>query len=146
MSAPDFNTDDLLEQARGNQTALYYLAARRAKELEGSVDGWASYVAEDFAPSWDEMGDEASASRVARMAAMNMATTSDMRVTGLEGDDSRAVVTLEGPDPEWIEAMNVSVQDVDRVNELIFDAIATRRGLTYGQERTGNTLRMTFAR
>ena len=38
MSGIDFSTDDLLDQARGNQTAIWYLAVRRARELDGTVD------------------------------------------------------------------------------------------------------------
>ena len=146
MGAPDFNTDDLLEQAKGNQTALWYLAARRAREQEGSVEGWASYVGEDFAPSWDGMGDHASALDIATQAAMNMATTADMRVVDVSGSQARAVVVVEGPEQEWIDQMKANLEDLDRVNEVIFLAIAKRRGLTYTQERHGQTVRMTFAR
>ena len=41
---PEFGTEELLEQARGNQSAIWHLAVRRAREQEGSVDGWASYA------------------------------------------------------------------------------------------------------
>lgn len=146
MGAPDFSTEDLLEQARGNQTAFYYLAARRAKEMEGSVERWASYVADDFAPSWDQMGDKPSALEIATQSAMNMATTADMHVVDVSGDDSRAVVTLEGPEEEWVDTMKVAVEDLDRVNEIIFAAITTRRGLTFTQEREGGSVRLTFER
>lgn len=146
MSGIDFGTDKLLEQARGNQTAVWHLAVRRAREQEGSVEGWASYVGEEFAPSWDEMGENASALDVARTAALNIATTADMRPTALEGDESRAVVTVEGPESDWTDSMGTSVEDLDRTNEIIFSAIARRRGLTMTQERTGSTFRLVFER
>src|SRR5215210_7501073 len=114
MGAPEFSTEDLLEQARGNLTAFYYLAARRAKEMEGSVEGWAAYIGDDFAPGWDGMGDDASALQVATQAAMNMATTADMRVVDVSGDDTRAVLTLEGPEQEWVDAMKTAIEDLDR--------------------------------
>ena len=69
-----------------------------------------------------------------------------MHVVDVTGDDTNAVVTVEGPEQEWIDAMKVAVEDLDRINEVIFVAIATRRGLTYTQERTGGNVRMTFAR
>jgi hypothetical protein len=146
MAGIDFGTERLLEQARGNQTAIWHLAVRRAREQEGSVEGWASYVGEDFAPSWDELGESASALDVARAAALNIATTADMRPTALEGDETRAVVTAEGPESEWTDPMGTSVEDLDRVNEIIFSAIARRRGLTLTQERTGGTFRLVFER
>jgi hypothetical protein len=146
VGAPDFSTEELLEQARGNQTAVWHLAVRRASEREGSVEDWASYIGEDFAPSWDEMGDDPSALDVARQAAMNIATTADMQVVDLEGDDARAVVTVDGPEQEWIDAMKTTAEDLDRVNEVIFRAIASRRGLSYSQEREGGAFRMIFAK
>lgn len=146
MAGIDFDTEELLEQARGNQTAIWHLAVRRAREQEGSVDGWASYVGGDFAPSWDEMGESASALDVARAAALNIATTADMRPTALEGDEARAVVTVEGPESDWTDSMGTSVEDLDRANEIIFSAIARRRGLSLTQERTGSTLRLVFER
>jgi hypothetical protein len=146
VSGIDFGTDELLEQARGNQSAIWHLAVRRAREQEGSVEGWASYVGEQFAPSWDEMGDNASALAVARTAALNLATTADMRPTSAEGDENRAVVTVEGPEADWTEAMGTSIEDLDRTNEIIFSTIARRRGMTLTQERTGTTMRLVFER
>jgi hypothetical protein len=146
MSGIDFGTDELLEQARGNQSAIWHLAVRRAREQEGSVDGWASYIGEHFAPSWDEMGENASALDVARMTAMNIATTADMRPTAVEGDQDRASVTIEGPESDWTEAMGTSIEDLDRSNEIIFSTIARRRGLAMTRERTGTTLRFIFER
>lgn len=145
MAEIDFTTEELLEQARGNQTAIFHLAVRWARERDGSVDGWASHVGEAFAPSWDEFGETASALEVARSAALNMATTADMRPVELTGDDSRAVLTLEGPEQEWLDNMGTTVEDLDRTNELIFLPIARRRGLTLTPEREGNILRLTFA-
>ena len=69
MGDLDFDRDELLEQARGNSSAIWHLAARYAREREGSVDGWASYVGAAFAPSWDPMGDRPSARRVALQSA-----------------------------------------------------------------------------
>ena len=61
-------------------------------------------------------------------------------------DDARATVTCEGPEAEWLDQTGVAAEDLDRVNEVIFGAIAERRGLAYTQEREGSTLRMSFAR
>ena len=146
MAKLDFTTEEILEQARGNLTAFFHLAVRWARERDGSVDGWASHVGEAFAPSWDEFGDDASALEVARMAGLNMATTADMRPVDLTGDESGAVLTVEGPDQEWLDNMGTTVEDVDRTNELIWVPIARRRGLAFTPEREGNLLRLTFAK
>ena len=143
---PEFGTEELLEQARGNQSAIWHLAVRRAREQEGSVDGWASYVGNDFAPSWDDIGDDASALDVARMTAMNMATTADMHPVDVSGDARRAEVTIDGPERDWLENMGTTAEDIDRTNELIFRAIAERRGMTLEARRNGSRLTLTFVR
>lgn len=146
MTDLDFTTDEVLRQAKGNSTAIWHMAVLWAKQQSGGVDAWASFVGQEFAPSWDELGDNTSAITVARLAGLNMATTADMAPVDLSGDDARAVLTIEGPDQHWLEDMGTTTEDLDRTNELIFSAIAQRRGLTLTAERNGSTLRLTFAR
>lgn len=142
----NFTEADLLEQARGNQSAFFHLSVRWAKERDQSVDRWAKFVGDDFAPSWDEMGDAASALRVARQTAMNMATTADMRPVSVEGDEGRAELIIEGPEQEWLDRFGTAIADLDRTNELIFRAIAQRRGLSVETRRDGGNLHLIFAR
>jgi hypothetical protein len=142
----DFDRDRLLEQARDNQTAIWHMAARYAREREGSVDGWASFVGAGFAPGWDPMGDRPSARRVALQSALNMATTSDMHPASLTGDDDRAELVLEGPEQEWLDDFGTTRDDIDRTNELVFRAIADGRGLTLEFRREDDGLHLVFAR
>jgi hypothetical protein len=142
----DFDRDELLEQARGNQTAIWHLAVRYAREREGSVDGWASFVGAEFAPSWDSMGDRPSARRVALQSALNMATTADMHPVDVTGDDDRAELLLDGPEQEWLDDSKTTVDDMDRANELVFRAIAEGRGLTLDCHRDDAGLHLVFAR
>lgn len=142
----DFNPDELLAQARGNQTAIWHLAARWARERDGSADAWASFVGREFAPSWDDMGGDASAREVALQAAFNMATTADMRPVELTGDDSRAELLLEGPDQESLDAFATTREDIDRTNELVFRAIAEGRGMTLESRRDNAGLHLVFAK
>ena len=146
MAKLDFETDVLLGQARGNQSAIWHLAVLWARQQQGTVDGWASFVGQNFAPSWDELGEDVSALEVARLAGLNMATTADMEPVDLSGDETTAVLTLTGPDPEWLRNMGTTVGDLDRTNELVFSAIAERRGLRLISERDGETLRLTFGK
>jgi hypothetical protein len=146
MTNLDFSDDEVLSQAKGNGTAIFHLAVRWARQQSGGVDGWASFVGEEFAPTWDELGDNSSALRVARLAGLNMATTADIEPVDVSGDDARAVLTLEGPEQQWLDDMGTTTEEIDRANELIFRPIAQRRGLTLTVDRSGNTLRLTFAR
>jgi hypothetical protein len=146
MTDVDFGRDDLLEQARDNQTAFWHLTVRWAIDHEGSVDGWANFVGNEFAPSWDELGEDASAYRVARIAGFNLATTADMHPVELSGDQARAELIVEGPDQRWLDQSRTNREDHDRANELIFRAIAERRGLTVEVRREGDRLHLVFAR
>lgn len=146
MADLDFTTDELLNQARGNQTAIWHLAVRWARERDGSVDAWADFVGREFAPSWDEMGDDASAREVALGAALNMATTTDMHPVELTGDDSRAELLLEGPDDESLEAFATTREEIDCANELVFRAIAEGRGMTLESRRDDAGLHLVFSR
>ena len=146
MAELDFTQEDLLEQARGNQSAFWHLALRWAREREGSADGWAEFVGEQFASSWDELGNPASALEVARLAALNAATTADMRPVELSGDDSHAELLIEGPEDHWLSRFGTTRDESDHANELIFRAIARRRGLTLQMRRDEMGLRLVFAR
>ena len=146
MGDLDFDRDELLEQARGNSSAIWHLSARYAREREGSVDGWASYVGAAFAPSWDPMGARPSARRVALQSALNMATTGDMHPVDVTGDDERAELLLEGPEHEYLDEYGTTVVEIDRTNELVFRAIAEGRGLTFDCHRDDAGLHLIFAR
>ena len=146
MADLDFSPEQLLEQARGNQTALWHLGLRWARERDGSVDAWARFVGEQFAPGWDEMADHASAHEVARLAALNLATTADMRPVKLSGDDLQAEVVIEGPDEQSLTEWESKREDNDRANELIFRAIAERLGMTLEARRDEAGLHLVFAR
>ena len=146
MEKLDFSAEELLEQARSNQTAFWHLALAWTRQRDWTVDTWAGFVGRHFARSWDEMGDDPSALQVARTAALNVATTADMRPVKLSGDDSRAELVIEGPDEEWLNDFGTTLDDTDRANEMIFRAIAERRGLKLEARRDEAGLHLIFMR
>jgi hypothetical protein len=146
MADLDFTPQEILEQARGDSAALWHVGVRWAREHDGSVDAWASFVGRVFAPSWDSLGDDASALVVARQVGLIMASQGDMRPTALSGDAARAEVVAEGPDPDALEQFGTSIEDIDQAQELVFGAIADRRGMTLECRRAGPDFHMTFAR
>jgi hypothetical protein len=146
MTDLDFTPDEILEQARGDSAAVWHMAARWARERDGSVDGWASFVGKEFAPTWDEMGENASTLDVARQVALIMAGQADMKPIELSGDDARAEVIVEGPAPDYLKASGTSVAEIDRTHELVFGAIAERRGMTLDCRRDQVGLHLVFAR
>jgi hypothetical protein len=145
MGDTEFSTERLLEQASGNQSALFFVALRYARERDGSIDGWATFVGDQFADSWGEMQD-AGALEVARVVGLNFACSADSKFVGLEGDYSRAEVVIEGPEAEWLEQAGVSVEDNDRANELIFRRIADHLGLSFEVRRDGERFHIILSR
>jgi hypothetical protein len=139
MGDTEFSTERLLEQASGNQSALFFVSLRWARERDGSVDGWATFVGDQFADSWDDARD-AGAREIARIVGLNFACSADSKFVGLEGDDSRAEAIIEGPEAEWLEQAGVALEDNDRANELIFRRIADHLGLSLEVRRDGERL------
>ncbi len=144
MGDTEFSTERLLEQASGNQSAMFLLAVRWARERDGSVDEWANFVGNQFAEGWSSMRD-GGAREVARMAGLNFACSADSKFVGLEGDASRAEAVIDGPDPEWLEESGVSLEDNDRANELIFARIADSLGMSFESHRDAEGLHLTFS-
>jgi uncharacterized protein involved in tellurium resistance len=145
MGDTDFSTDRLLEQASGNQSAMFFVALRWARDRDGSVDGFANFVGEQFANSWGDMRD-AGARDIARIAGVNFASSADSKFIGLEGDDQRAEALIEGPDAEWLVDAGVTLEDSDRANELIFARIAQQIGVRFESHRDANGLHLIFSR
>ncbi|MBA3687553.1 MAG: hypothetical protein H0W81_01745 [Chloroflexi bacterium] len=144
MGDTDFSTERLLEQARGNQSAIFLLAVRWARERDGSVDGWANFLGSQFAEGWASLRGGA-ALEVARMAGLNFASSADSKFVRVEGDSSRAEAVIDGPDPQWLEETGVSIEDNDRANELIFARIADYLGMSFEAHRDADGLHLTFS-
>jgi hypothetical protein len=145
MNDTEFPTERLLEQASGNQSAMFIVSLAWAKQREGSVDGWAGFVGDQFADSWDSMRDSG-AREVARIAGLNFASSADSTFVRLEGDAQRAEAVIEGPDPEYLEGTGVTPEDSDRANELIFGRIAAHLGLSLDVRRDEAGLHLVFSR
>lgn len=145
MGDTDFSAERLLKQASGNQSAMFLVSMAWAKQRDGSVDGWAEFVGDQFADSWDEMRD-AGAKDIARMAGLNFASSADSTFVSLDGDATRAEALIDGPDPEWLEGTVVTRDDSDRANELIFGRIAAHLGLSLDVRRDEAGLHLVFSR
>ena len=51
MAKIEFTNDEILEQARGDSAAIWHAAARWARDRDGSVEAWASFMGREFAPT-----------------------------------------------------------------------------------------------
>jgi hypothetical protein len=145
MNDTQFSAERLQEQASLNHTAFFVVSLAWAKQRDGSVDGWAGFVGDQFADSWDSMRDRG-ARDVARIAGLNFASSADSKFIRLEGDERRAEAVIQGPDPEWLEGTGVTSEDSDRANELIFGKIAAHLGLSLEVRRDEEGLHLVFSR
>jgi hypothetical protein len=145
MNDIEFSTERLLEQASGNQSGMFIVSLAWAKQRDGSVDGWAGFVGDQFADSWDEMRDQG-ALDIARIAGLNFACSADSELIRLDGDAQRAEAVIQGPDPEWLEDSGVTTEDSDRANELIFGRIAAHLGVSLEVHRDEEGLHLVFSR
>lgn len=145
MADIEFSNERLLEQASGNQSGLFFVGLAWAKQRDGSVQGWAEFVGENFADSWNELRG-GSALEVARMAGMNFASSADSKLVSVDGDDGRAEALIDGPDSEWLENTTVTREDVDRANALIFRGIAEHIGLRLEAHRDSAGLHLVFSK
>ena len=145
MNDTEFSAERLLEQASGNQSGMFMVSLAWAKQRDGSVDGWAGFVGDQFADSWNSMRDRG-ARDIARIAGLNFASSADSKFIRLEGDDQRAEAVIQGPDPEWFEGTDLTSEDSDRANELIFRRIAAHLGLSLEARRDAEGLHLVFSR
>jgi hypothetical protein len=145
MNDTEFSAERLLEQASLNQSAMFIVSLAWAKQRDGTVDGWAGFVGDQFADSWEEMRDSG-AREIARIAGLNFASSADSTFLRLEGDGQRAEAVIEGPGPEWLEGTGVTKEDSDRANELIFGRIAAHLGLSVEVRRDEEGLHLVFSR
>lgn len=145
MDDTQFSTERLLQQASGNQSAIFLLALRWARERDGSVEGWATFFGDEVAGGWESLRD-AGAREVARTAGLNFASSADSKFAGLEGDESRGEALIEGPDDQWLKDYGVSLEDNDRTNELIFQRIAGHLGLSFECRRDERGLHLVFSK
>jgi hypothetical protein len=53
---------------------------------------------------------------------------------------------VEGPDPEYLDQAGTTTEEIDRTQQLVFAAIAERRGMTLDCSRDESGFHMTFAR
>jgi hypothetical protein len=143
MDDMEFAESRLLQQASGNQSAIFLVSLAWAKQRDGSVDAYATFIGDEFADSWEEMRG-AGAREVARMAGLNFASSADSKVVSLDGDAARAEIVVEGPDPEWLDGTAVTAADSDRANELIFGRIADYLGLRLEVRRDDAGLHLVF--
>jgi hypothetical protein len=127
--AVSFTEKELLEAAEGNAEGIMLATLSYLHQKNLSVEDWAKFVGKVFAPGWDEVKGQG-VDEVARVIAINVATTGG-RLLSVTGDEDQAEVVAIWPAEEtWLSEAHVQRKDIQPVLE-IFGPIADRLGIKF---------------
>lgn len=130
-------TEELLDHAEENVTALILGTIAYLREQGLPVDGWVTYLGERVAPSWEEVKGQG-ARDVARLVALNvMAAGGD--VHALSGDDNAAELQCSWPDAEDLTFFDLTREDLDPFLD-IYQPITAYLGLSHEAHRAGEQI------
>jgi hypothetical protein len=137
-----FTQEEVLQMAQGNATAFVLTAFAHLKERGLDPDEYVAFFGRKVAPGWEEMRGRP-VSEVARAAALNPVSVG-ATLLSLSGDDTYAEVLLaEWPDREFLEELELTQSDGDRVLNA-FEPIMEYLGIRYSWQREGEAVRLTF--
>lgn len=144
MSAPTFTNDELLEQAKGNATAVMLVTLAYLKRTGGSIADWTRYAATALAPGWAEAANF-DALQLGRIWALNLASTGGA-VQSLQGATQRAeLVVQDWPSGEFLTLLGLTREDADPFMELV-PLLTHSVGATATCTRAGDTLTIVVTR
>jgi len=136
-------TEELLDHAEENITALILGTVAYLKSKQLPVDGWVSFLGESVAPSWDEVKGQG-ARDVARLVALNV-IASGGDVTSVTGDDSSATLQCSWPDSEDLTHFGLTREDLDPFIQ-IYQPITAFLGQSFQAARDGDQTTVTISR
>lgn len=143
MADTTFTPDQITKQAQLNAGVIPLVALAFLKERGISLDQFATFVGERFAPGWSTL--QGGAAAVARMAALNI-VSGGADLVGPEGDENRAEATLAGWDgQQTLDMLGLTQAEADTFVDA-FGPIAASLGLRYAARRAGDQLHLSFTR
>lgn len=144
MADTTFTAEELHEQAQGNAAIFPLVTIAYLRERGLSVDEWAVFVGQRFAPSWSSLqgGD---AVTVARFAARNIVAEGARLVSLTGGADRGEAVIADWPDPEALSMFGLTQDDANPVLHS-FRPIAEYLGLQFALRREGEHVHLIFTR
>ncbi len=140
----EFSPEEVSFQAQGNATALALTALAYLTERGLDRDEYVAFHGRRFAPVWEELRGQPVV-EVARLAALN-AVSLGATLRELSGDDRSAEVLVAGwPDEGFLDLLGLSREDAQRQHGA-FGPIMERLDISYGWQREGEAVKMTFER
>ncbi|HEU5346552.1 MAG TPA: hypothetical protein VFU60_19535 [Ktedonobacterales bacterium] len=144
MGAPTFTNDEMLEQAKGNASAITLITVAYLKQTGASATDWTRFASAALAPTWRVAADF-DASQLAHIWALNFASTGGA-VQSLQGDAQRAeLVVSDWPSGDVLAALGLTREDADPLLEIV-PLLMGSVGATGSCERAGDTLHIVITR
>ena len=131
----EWTAQEILQQAQMNGISSMLGTIVYLRQRGESIDEWAKYLGEMFAPGWQGLRD-ASALDVMHSAVFNPVSLGGQLVS-IDGDDKRASAVIDFPIKEMAEEIGVSVEEFDRVMTNIYNAIFDFLGINFTSQRDG---------
>lgn len=142
-SKPAFTPQQITDMAQENANAFALASVAFLREHKISIDDFATFVGQCYAPGWEEMRGK-TAREVAQLTALNMASVgADVR--SLTGDGTQAhLVIVDWPPKDFCEFFSLSPSEVDPLWNL-YEPIARYLGFNYTWKRRGDEVTLIFS-
>lgn len=138
MTSPEFTTEQLYQQAQGNQTGFILATIAYFKEQGQTPQEWVTFVGKQFAPFWDEVKDQGA--RAAMQAVVVNFVSAGGTVQSLSGDETQAEASVANwPPADLMQHLGLTLEDIDPFYE-IFTPVAAFLNLRYAWRRQGNQI------
>ena len=139
MAEPEFSTDQLLEQAQGNITAIILGTLAYLKAHSLSSEEFIAFMGKLVAPGWEEV--KGQGARAAMKYIARNASTTGAGLASISGDENQAEVVLTNwPSTTDLEVFGVTQEEVDAFAWAIYHPVAAYLNLHYEWQRHGNQI------
>ncbi len=140
---PIFTTEQVLDMAKLNVSALWFGTIAYLLESNLSPLDWSVGLGKRHAPGWQGLKGRG-ARKAAEIAALNCITLGG-ELTSFDGDESRAEFVITGwPNADGLQYYQITQAEADIFWEA-FGPIADILDLRYQWQREGDCVRLTFS-
>lgn len=137
MSVPNWTKDQILQQAQGNANAMTAAILLYVQETGQSVEDFAAFVAEKFAPGWNEVVGKG-ALTIAQVAVFNPVSLGATMVS-LDGDDDHATAVFDvSAMDEFISMFGVPSADIETMWRIFMGRMADFLNIGFDMQRNGS--------
>ncbi len=144
MADLQFTPEQLLDQARGNATALTLATVAFFKMQGLALEQLVNFMGTQLARGWETMRGQGAISTM-NFVALNMVSVG-AKLESLNGDETHATAIISNwPPRQWLDYFGLTTKDVDAWADL-FKPIAASLDLHYERSSDGEKIIYTLSR